>query len=541
MITQSVPASTESMLLHRPRILVSDPIAEDGIAKLRQVGEVEVATGLSPAELKEKIANCDALVVRSETKVTAELLAAAPKLRVVGRAGVGVDNIDIAAATEHGVLVLNAPTGNTIAAAEHAIALMMALVRNIPKADQSIREGRWDRKHFMGAEMRGKTLGVIGLGKIGFEVARIASQGLQMHVLAYDPVVTQDRAEQAGAELCDMETLLRDSDVLTVHVPMTDRTRGMIGAADLRKMKKGARVINVARGGIVDEAALAEAVKSGHIAGAAIDVFSEEPVSADNPLRGIPEIITTPHLGANTTEAQVNVASDVAEQIAEYLSGSTPRYAVNLPSVLPEQLARITPYLQLGYKMGSLAAQLAPAQVKRITISCAGELADVDPAFITAEVLRGWFKHFTETRVSPVNAKLVAKTHGLDVDERTTTKTVEQDSALLLEIAGSAKLRIAGTQIDGQPRITRIDDFRVDMQPDGTYLIVKHQDRPGVIAAVSTLLARHDINIAGIELGRDRPRGNAVMLMQIDEPLSSDLADEIRETAKLDSMSQVTL
>ena len=541
MITEPAPAPANTAISQRPRILVSDPIADDGIAKLREVGEVEVATGLTAAELKQKIAGCDALVVRSETKVTAEILDAAPKLRVVGRAGVGVDNIDIPAATERGVLVLNAPTGNTIAAAEHAIALLLATARNIPKADNSIRQGRWDRKHFMGTELRGKTLGVVGLGKIGFEVARIAALGLQMRILAYDPVVTEERAEQAGAELCGLEHLLRESDVITVHVPLTDKTKAMIGASELKKMKPGARVINVARGGIIDEKALAEAVKNGHLAGAAVDVFTEEPMTADNPLRDIPEIITTPHLGANTTEAQINVASDVAGQIAQYLAGETPLYAVNLPAVLPEQLSRMAPYLRLGNKMGSLAAQLAPPQVQRIVVSGAGELAGLDPGFITAEVLRGWFRHFTETRVSPVNAKLVANTHGIAVDERTTTRPVDQDSALLIEIIGEDRLRIAGTQVEGQARITRIDDFRVDMQPEGIFLVVKHQDRPGVIAAVSSLLAKHDINIAGIELGRDKPRGHAVMLMQIDEPLSDELAGEIRETAKLDSLRVVSL
>jgi len=523
------------------RILVADPIAEDGVARLRAAGEVDVAVGLDPAALRDRIAQYDALVVRSETKVTAELLDAAPRLRVVGRAGVGVDNIDIAAATQRGVLVLNAPTGNTIAATEHAIAMMLALARNLPAADRSLRAGLWERSRFMGIELRDKTLGVFGLGKIGFEVARIAREGLHMRVLAHDPLVTADRAQQAGAELTDFETLLTQSDFLTVHVPLTDTTRGVIGAAELARMRTGARLINVARGGIIDEQALAAAIRSGHIAGAAIDVFTKEPPDPGHPLFQLEQVVVTPHLGASTREAQVNVAFDVADQIVEYLAGGTPRYAVNAPTVLPEELERLRPYLDLAAKMGSLAAQLEGRKVSRVVCSYAGELAGVDTSMITAHVLRGLFAHFTETRVNPVNAKAVAMSMGVDVDERQTTRTVDPEGSLMVEVFGEERLRIAGAQFDDGPRITRINDFRVDMQPSGTYLVVTHQDRPGVIAAISTLLARNDVNIAGIELGRDRPRGHAVMLMEIDDPVGADLLDEIRETAKLDQLRQVRL
>ena len=523
------------------RILVADPIADDGVTRLRAVGQVDVATGLDPAALRERIADYDALVVRSETKVTADLLDAAPRLRVVGRAGVGVDNIDIEAATRHGILVLNAPTGNTIAAAEHAIAMMMALVRNIARADQSLHDGRWERSRFMGMELRDKTLGVLGLGKIGFEVARIAREGLQMRVLAHDPLVTAERAAQAGAELVEFETLLASADVLTVHVPMNDSTRGVIGASELGRMRRGARLVNVARGGIIDEEALAAAIRDGHIAGAAIDVFVKEPPAPDNPLLQLAEVVATPHLGASTREAQVNVAFDVADQIAEYLEGGSPRYAVNAPTMLPEDLAQLRPYLELAQRIGSLAAQLGGHGLRRVVCSYAGELAGFDTSILTSHVLRGLFAHFTETRVNPVNAKLVAKSLGVDVDERHTTRPIDPESPLLVEVVGAQPLRIAGTQLDGEPRITRIDSFRVDMQPAGTFLVVTHQDRPGVIAAVSTLLARNDINIAGIELGRDHPRGHAVMLMQIDDPIPPALVDEIRTTAQLEQLRQVRL
>jgi len=523
------------------RILVSDPIAADGVERLRAAGEVEVATGLSPEELKRRIADVDALVVRSETKVTAEVLDAARRLRVVGRAGVGVDNIDLDAATRHGVLVLNAPTGNTIAAAEHTVGMMLALARNIARADASMHEGRWDRKAFMGTELREKTLGLLGLGKIGFEVARIASQGLKMRVIADDPLVTAERAEQAGAELVDFDTLLAQSDFLSVHVPLNDKTRGVIGAAELARMKKGARLINVARGGIIDEQALADAVREGHIGGAAIDVFTKEPALPENPLLAVPGLLFTPHLGASTTEAQVNVATDVADQIVQYLSGGGPRYAVNLPTVQPEEMARLRPYLTLAEKMGSLAAQLAGEKVSRVVCSYAGELSQVDPSLLTAEVLRGLFGHFTDTRVNAINAKLVAKDHGVAVEERTTTRDLDHADALLVEVIGKERLILVGTQFEGQPRITRINDFRVDMEPNGVFLVVQHNDRPGVIAKVSGLLASNDINIAGFELGRDHPRGQAVMLMQVDDPVGSELQVALREIADLESLRVVTL
>ena len=521
------------------RILVADPIADDGIDRLRAAGDVVVATGLSTEELKQRVAGVDALVVRSETKVTAEIFAAAPRLRVVGRAGVGVDNIDLDAATRHGVLVLNAPTGNTIAAAEHAVAMMLALARNVARADTSLRGGKWERSRFTGVELREKTLGLLGLGKIGFEVARIASQGLQMRVLSHDPVATAERAEQAGAELVDFETLLQESDVLSVHVPLTDHTRGIIGAAELRRMRKGARLINVARGGIIDEQALADAIREGQIAGAAIDVFTKEPPDAKNPLLELAEVVVTPHLGASTREAQVNVAADVADQIVEFLQGGSPRYAVNAPTLLPEELAQLQPYLGLGERMGSLAAQLIPGKIKRVVCSYAGELCDMDTAIVTAAVLRGLFTHFTETRVNPVNAKTVARSLGVDIDERSTTRHSFGADPLYIEVVGSERLRIGGALYDGQPRITRINDFRIDMDPSGIYLVVQHKDRPGVIAAVSTLLAKHDINIAGIELGRDVPRGRAVMLMQIDDPVDAPLLDQLRADAQLESLRVV--
>lgn len=543
MIDQKQAAATQLSLESgtEARILVADPIAEDGVERLRTAGHVDVATGLPREELIARIGEYDALVVRSETKVTAEVFEAATRLRVVGRAGVGVDNIDLDAATRHGVLVLNAPTGNTLAAAEHAIAMMCALARNVPAADASMRAGKWERSKFMGFELRDKTLGLLGLGKIGFEVARIAGQGLQMRVIACDPLVTPERAEQAGVELVDLDKLVRESDVLSVHVPLTDQTRGVINAERLAQMKPGARLLNVARGGIIDERALADALRDGHIAGAAVDVFTKEPIADDNPLRSAPNLVLTPHLGASTVEAQYNVAYDVADQIASVLSGGAARYAVNAPVILPEEMAELRPYLDLAAKMGALAAQLGPQKLRRVVCTYTGELAERETIVLTAEALRGLFAPFTETRINPINAKTVARQHGVDIEERTSTRSLDYATSMVLEVVGTEPLSITGTQFEGQSRITRINDLRVDMQPLGIYLVGSHQDHPGVIATIATLLAKHDINIASVELGRNTPRGRAVMLMQVDEPVSGDLLRDIQAQAGLESLRQVRL
>jgi D-3-phosphoglycerate dehydrogenase / 2-oxoglutarate reductase len=538
---KQAPATQLSLQSAPARILVADPIAEDGVARLRAAGQVDVATGLPKEELIARIGDYDALVVRSETKVTADVFDAATRLRVVGRAGVGVDNIDLDAATRHGVLVLNAPTGNTLAAAEHAIAMMCALARNVAAADASMHAGRWERGRFMGFELREKTLGLLGLGKIGFEVARIAGQGLQMRVIAHDPLVTPERAEQAGVELVDLDTLVRQSDVLSVHVPLTDQTRGVLNAQRLHEMKKGARVLNVARGGIIDEAALAEALHEGHIAGAAIDVFTKEPPPPDNPLLGAPNLVLTPHLGASTVEAQVNVAFDVADQIAAVLGGGAARYAVNAPVSLPEEMAELAPYLDLAGKMGQLAAQLGPESLRRVVCTYTGELAERETIVLTAEALRGLLAPFTETRVNPINAKMVARQHGIDVEERKSTRSIDYTTAMSLEVEGNEPLSVTGTLLGGEPRITRINDLRVDMRPAGIYLVDSHHDHPGVIASVASLLARNDINIAGLELGRNEKRGRAVMLMQIDEPASDGLLEELRVAAGLETIRQVRL
>jgi D-3-phosphoglycerate dehydrogenase len=523
------------------RILVADPIAEDGVARLRAAGAVDVATGLSREELIERIAGSDARVVRSETKVTAEVLAAGTRLRVVGRAGVGVDNIDIDAATRHGVLVLNAPTGNTIAAAEHAIALMCALARNVAPADQSLHAGRWERSKFMGMELREKTLGLLGLGKIGFEVARAASQGLLMRVIAHDPLVTPERAEQAQVELVDLETLIRESDVLSVHTPLNDSTRGIIGTEQLRAMKPTARVINVARGGIIDEEALAAAIRDGEIAGAAVDVFTKEPPPPDHPLLQVPGVLVTPHLGASTLEAQINVAYDVADQIVAVLSGGAARYAVNAPVILPEEMAALQPYLHLAHQMGVLAAQMGAGQVREVVCTYTGELADRDTTVLTAEALRGLLARFTETRINPINARAVARQHSIEVGESRTSRSVDYANSMLLEVVGGERLSIAGTQLEGEAWITRVNGYKVRMRPEGRYLVGTNRDLPGVIAGISTHLARHDINIANFGLGRNQPRGHAFFYVEVDDPVPAEVLREMQATVGLESVREIQL
>ncbi|HEY8812662.1 MAG TPA: phosphoglycerate dehydrogenase, partial [Candidatus Dormibacteraeota bacterium] len=388
------------------RILVADQLAEDGLTRLRELGEVEVRTGLDEAALVAAIGAFDALVVRSQTRVTEPVLEAGKRLRVVGRAGVGVDNIDVAAATKRGILVVNAPRGNIAAAAEHTIALLLASARWIPQADASVRRGEWQRSQYTGVEIRGKTLGVIGLGNIGTEVAKRA-QGLEMEVIAFDPVVPEERAEQFNVELVGLDDLLRRSDFVSVHVPLVEGTRNLINADRLALMKPTARLINAARGGIVDETALADALGRGALAAAAADVFEREPPS-DSPLLALPNFIATPHIAASTTEAQTSVAFDVAEEVAAVLAGELPRYTVNAPALPPEELAFLRPFAQLAERMGSLFVQLEGGRVGTLEMVYEGEVAEADPSLLTAAAIRGLLAPFTEERINNVNARLVA-------------------------------------------------------------------------------------------------------------------------------------
>ncbi len=525
------------------KVLVSDPIAPEGIEILRRVADVDVRTGLTKDELAQIIGDYDALAVRSETKVTADILARASKLKIIGRAGVGVDNIDVDAATSRGILVVNSPEGNTLAAAELSFAMLLALARSIPQADQSLRAGKWDRKKFMGSEVYNKTLGVVGLGKIGKEVAKRA-QAFGMDILGYDPYLKPEQAESLGIKLVDLDTLYAQSDYITVHVPKTRETSGMINAEKLALMKPTVRLINCARGGIIDEQALADAARAGTIGGAAIDVFSTEPAPADNPLLGVPNIITTPHLGASTEEAQVNVAIDIAEQIVDVLGGKPARAAVNMPSVPADVLGRIEPYLILAEKIGSLHAQLTSSSINEVEVVYAGEFDNLPTVHLTRAVMKGLLDRIIPESVNYVNAPALAAARGIKVTESRTSGG--ENGASLLTVrkksAESGEREISGMVFSrDNVRILTIDGYRVDIRPSGPMLITKHTDRPGVIGKVGTLMGDNGINIAGMHVGRESEGQGAVMVLKLDTVVPDDVLAQVRRVDGMETARSVEL
>jgi D-3-phosphoglycerate dehydrogenase len=517
-------------------VLVADPIADDGVEELRKHFDVDVITGQTPEELLGRIGQYEALVVRSETKVKPEHIAAAGRMRIIGRAGVGVDNIDLDAATSAGILVVNAPAGNTIAAAEHSVAMMMALARNIPQAHMSMREGRWDRKKYMGFQLRGKTLGVVGLGAIGAEVAKRA-QGLEMDVVAFDPVVSQERAELINVELVSLDELCARSDVITVHVPLVAATKHLFGRERLAMCRPGVRLVNVARGGIYEEAAVVDALDSGQVAGAAFDVFEEEPPAAGSPLVTHPLVITTPHLGASTEEAQVGVAADVVAQVISVLSGGPARWAVNAPTVLPEEMQAMAPFLGLAEKLGSLYAQAGSGGARRVELEVSGQLSRHDPSYLTAEVIKGMLSPFTEDRINVVNARLQAGARGIEVVEKRTNAQGLYPDLLTLRVEGSGpQFRASGTVLPQGVRLVRLGDFHIDIAPTGRFLLTYHDDRPGIIGSVGMALGRGNINIAALQLGRDAPRGRAVMIVAVDDAVPEAVREEL---AAIPGMSDI--
>ena len=519
-----------------PRILVADPLAEDGLERLRRAGEVTVVSGLSEAELIRQIPEYDALVVRSETRVTASVFEAGRRLRVVGRAGVGVDNIDVQAATRKGVLVVNAPRGNIIAAAEHTIALLLATARWVPQANASVRSGEWARSKFLGTEIRGKTLGIIGLGNVGSEVAKRA-HGLEMEVLAFDPVVSTERAEVFNVTLVALNELLERSDFVTVHVPLVDANRNLIGARELARMKPTAFLINAARGGIVDEAALFEALTAHRLAAAAADVFQTEP-PGENPLLTLPNFIATPHIAASTVEAQASVAFDVAEEVAAVLSGDMPRYAVNAPALPPEELAYLRPFAELTERLADMQVQLFGGRVSTIELDFDGELAEHDVNLLVAAAIKGVLQPFTEERINPVNARLIAGNRGVKLVER---RSRSQGSYASLVTVRVQEHEIAGTVLMGEPRAVRIDSFKVDLVPEGRFLVSRHHDRPGVVGRFGTILGQHDVNIASMQLGRDAPRGSAMMILAVDERIPLEVLARLREVSGMSDLRYVEL
>jgi D-3-phosphoglycerate dehydrogenase len=516
------------------KVLVADPIAQEGVAILQQQAEVDVRTGLPKDELIRAIPDYDALVVRSETKVTPDVIEAGRSLKVIGRAGVGVDNIAVDAATRRGIIVVNSPEGNTIAAAEHTIALLLALSRNIPQAVASLRAGEWKRSRFVGVEVYNKVLGVLGLGKIGREVARRA-RGLAMEVIATDPFITAEQAERLGVQLVELDELLRRSDYLTIHIPITKETRGLISAERLAAMKQGARLINCARGGIVDERALVAAVENGHLAGAAVDVFEQEPPDPSNPMLQCDKIVVTPHLGASTHEAQIGVAVDVAEQILDVLNGKPARSAVNMPYVSREVLGVIEPFLPLAERMGRFLAQFVDGRIGAVDAVYKGELADTEVSPLTRAALKGLLEPVLSESVTYVNAPLIAESRGIRVTESRTPVSEEYTNLVELTVrSDKASHTVSGTLFGKRDiRIVEVDGYRVDVEPEGYAIVSHHIDRPGVIGRVGTELGQAGINIAGMHVGRKSAGREALMILNVDEQVPDDL---IRRIAAAEGM-----
>ena len=509
------------------RVLVADPVAQEGIEALRAEAEVDVKLKLKPEELKSIIGDYEALVVRSETRATADVIEAGKKLQVIARAGVGLDNIDVEAATRQGVVVVNAPTGNTIAAAEHTVALMLALARHIPQANARLKSGVWQRSDYVGTELNNKTLGIVGLGNVGSEVARRA-QSFEMRLVGYDPFVSPDYAQNLGVELVPLEQLFKESDFITLHLPLTRDTKGLIGAKELGRMKPTVRIINCARGGLVDEEALFKAVEAGKVAGAAVDVFSSEPAT-DSMLFQSDRIIVTPHLGASTTEAQAGVALEAAEQVLAVLKGQPAKYAVNAPQIPAEILSVLAPFIRVASTLGSLARQLMEGQVKSIQIEYSGEIADYDASAMKAAVIGGLLEGIIEGRVNLVNATFIAAQRGMKIVEQKKTTCENYASLLTLQVVTDAgTTAVAGTVMRGETHVVRVNDFWPDIISTGGYFLFSdHRDRPGLIGAVGNITGKADINISSMQLVRLQPRGQALMILALDEPLPEEQRQEI--------------
>jgi D-3-phosphoglycerate dehydrogenase len=528
------------------KIFVADEVSDTGLQPLRDAGFViEKRTGLDASELREALKDCAGLVVRSETKVTADLMDSATMLRVVGRAGVGVDNIDVPAATERGIVVMNAPDGNTITTAEHTMALLIALARRVPQANSSLKSGRWDRKIFIGVELQGKTLGIIGFGRIGRAVAARA-RAFGMKIVAFDPFIAPEQARDSEIALAPLEELFASADFITVHTPLTAETRGVIGAEAFAQMKPGVRMINCARGGLVDETALYEAIKSGKVAGAALDVFVKEPPPPDHPLLLLDEVIVTPHLGASTTEAQEGVAFTVAEQMRDYILSGALRGAVNVPSLGTKELALLRPYIDLAEKLGRFQAQLVDSAVREVKLEFAGDIVELNAAPVTRSFLAGLLRDVS-ARVNAVNAFLIAEERGISVTTSYLRASSDFTPSIRARVLGNnAEQSLAGT-IFGlgdqarEGRITEIDGFHIEATPGGHMLVMRNRDVPGVIGRVGTILGERGVNISRFHLGRRERGGEAMAVIEVDAPLADGTLTELRAFEPVISARQIKL
>ncbi len=529
------------------RVLVADKLAPEGMLVLRATGssQLEVAerTGLQPQELCQIIGDYDALIVRSTSTVTREVIDAARRLRVIGRAGIGVDNIDVAAATRRGIAVMNTPGGNNVTTAEHAISMLLALARSIPQATASMKAGKWEKSTLIGSEICGKVLGIIGMGNIGRLVAERA-KGLKMKVLAYDPFVAEEKAQQLGIELVGLDALLQRADFVSIHTPLLPETRHLIDAAALAKMKPTARLINCARGGIVDEAALAAALRSKRLAGAALDVFEEEPPPPDHPLLHVDNVVCTPHLGAATAEAQVAVSVAIAEHIVDFLVHNVTRNAVNMPSLSAEQLEVLRPYLTLAERLGSLQAQLLEQAPKELTVEYAGEIGALDVQPVTVAVLKGLLGRLLETSVvNFVNARELARERGIKVVESRSTSPKGFTNSITVRVRTAHKTSEAAGAVFGRDviRLVKINGFYLEAVPEGFILMLNNRDVPGVVGAVGMLLGEAKINIAGLQLGREKVGGMALSLVHVDERIPPDVLERLRKLPNIVSAEMLEL
>ncbi len=524
------------------KVLISDNISEKCVEILKNAGlAVDVKVGLKSDELKSCIGDYHGLVIRSATKVTAEIIDAAENLKVIGRAGSGLDNVDRAAATKKGIVVMNTPGGNTITTAEHTIAHIMSLARLIPQANASMKAGKWEKKKFMGVELFNKTLGVIGIGNIGSQVAK-RMQAFGMHVIAYDPFLNEEKAKTMGVEKVDLKELFKRSDVITLHTPLTAETKYLINRETLGIMKDGVRIINCARGGIINERDLYDALVSGKVAGAALDVFEKEPPE-DNPLLTLDNVICTPHLGASTKEAQENVAIAVAEQIVDYLIHGTIRHAVNFPSIPADQVVRLQPYINLAERLGNFASQMFEGGASEITIEYQGDAARINAAPVTMAAIKGFLNPILLETVNFVNALVIAKERGIEVRETKSTDESDYQSLIALRVRARDKERyFAGTLFSRRdPRIVYVDAFKVEIVPEGELLFLYNNDRPGVIGNIGTLLGKNNINIARMHFGRESRGGMAISVVSIDSHASSSVIEEIKKLPNILSVKQINL
>jgi D-3-phosphoglycerate dehydrogenase len=525
------------------QVLISDPLSEEGIRPLKQAENINtvIETELTPEALAARISEFDGLIVRSQTQVTRELINKATNLKIIARAGVGVDNIDLEAATEHGIIVVNAPNGNTNSAAEHTMAMIMSLSRNIPQAYHALKNNQWDRKKFVGVELKDKTLGIVGLGRIGTEVASRA-KGQRMNVIAYDPFLTAEKAEKMGVAYGTVEDVLKQADFITVHTPLLKETKHMINAKAFQSMKTGVQIVNCARGGIIDEEALYEAIVYGKVAGAALDVFEAEPF-LDNKLLTLPQVIATPHLGASTIEAQESVAIDAGKDVVRFLSGGVVQNPVNLSSVPSDIMSTIEPYFSLAEKLGTFLIDMAQEVATEINITYAGALSEIEISPLTRNTVKGLLKRHLGDHVNDVNALYLADKKGIKINEIKTSRAKGFTNLITVEVTTkSGNRRVAGTLLNGLgARIVKVDNYSVDVKPDGHIVVIHHQDQPGVIGKMGALLAEHEVNIATMQVDRSDVGGEAIMLLKTDRHADDDALQALVELSEINDVIAINL